>query len=234
MKAKDDARHAYHHGDLRAALLVAAEAELAREGRRGVHAARLRQARRRVACRACAPLQGRQCAADGARRRGLRALRGGHAQAAVASDRPARQAHRRRSRLCRFRCRQSGAVPADVLVVPAGLRPRAAETGRVDGVQRVGRGRARDSRRRSPGGQGRDARRGRRVGDGAWARRPAAVGAHAVPRRDRRRRPGRRLRRDHPPRRCRSVEAARYQGELAAGTDGTEGGVFTADTVAST
>lgn len=35
MKARDDERHAYHHGDLRAALLVAAEAELAEKGVEG-------------------------------------------------------------------------------------------------------------------------------------------------------------------------------------------------------
>ena len=35
LKAKDDERHAYHHGDLRAALLVAAEAELAEKGVEG-------------------------------------------------------------------------------------------------------------------------------------------------------------------------------------------------------
>src|SRR4030095_3669972 len=35
MKARDDERHAYHHGDLRKALLVAAEAELAEKGVEG-------------------------------------------------------------------------------------------------------------------------------------------------------------------------------------------------------
>ena len=201
MKARRRARPPITTAICRKALLVAAEAELAEKGVEGFT---LRGCAKRAGVSHAAPAHHFKdanalltaLAAEGFERF-VAAMRKRQSQATDA----ARQAHRRRARLCRFRARQSGAVPADVLVVPAGLRPRAAETVRVDGVRHVGRGRARDSRRRSPGRQGSDARRRRRMGDRRMGS-PTCCSPGRMPflARDRRRRPGRRLRRDHPPR----------------------------------
>ena len=126
------------------ALLVAAEAELAEKGVEGFT---LRGCAKRAGVSHAAPAHHFKdanalltaLAADGFERF-VEAMRKRQSR----SDRPARQAHRRGPGLRRFRARQSGAVRADVRVVPAGFRPTAAEAVRLDGVQHAGRGRARD------------------------------------------------------------------------------------------
>ena len=117
----------YHHGDLREALLAAAEAELAE---RGIEGFSLRGVAKRAGVSHAAPAHHfgdargllTALAADGFTRflDTQRAARGAGAAG------PARPHRRRRPRLHRLRHRPSGAVPADVRLRAARLRrPRA-------------------------------------------------------------------------------------------------------------